>query len=481
MEDHNNSKEDNINIEIESDSLETQLEEDKKSKSNEKPKKEHRSKVGAIICLLVGILLGAGILYGVNLFMKKDEPKTSETASNSCTTIDGVDCGFERVSAVLLNENDLALKFLKMHNEKQNIVYSPLSIRYALSMLREGAKGETKDQLDEVLGEITPKKYQNVENVLGLANALWVKEEEKDIIHSEYKDLLESKYGAEIKYDAFANPSNINNWISDKTFGMLHDTIDEIDSETYMYLINALAIDMEWENKFEVEDTDGMPFYESGTYENIEGDYEVTMMNMYVGRDSFAYNFAEKATVLAMDLKEYGDTTLQFVAIMPVGGLNEFTENTTVSELDVLLNGLRKPGNKNSDVRYSFSLHIPKFKIEDGGLENFTDDLKGVGLADIFDKKSDFSGITDDEEFMVEEAIHDVLFDFSEEGIKAAAVTVLAGGRGAAAPTTSVESVSVMINKPFMFLVRDKNSGDIWFIGNMYQPNKWADDQALYQ
>jgi serpin B len=38
-----------------------------------------------------------------------------------------------------------------------------------------------------------------------------------------------------------------------------------------------------------------------------------------------------------------------------------------------------------------------------------------------------------------------------------------------------------MINKPFMFLVRDKNSGDIWFIGNMYQPNKWADDQALYQ
>ena len=140
------------------------------------------------------------------------------------------------------NVTDLDLKFLKLDNSKENKIYSPLSIKYALAMLRDGTSGETKQQIENVLGETTLPKYKNNNN-LSFANAMFVKKSFQNNVNSDYINTIKTNYNSELVYDLTAK--GINSWISKNTFNLLKDVIED-DYTADFVLINALAIDMEW-------------------------------------------------------------------------------------------------------------------------------------------------------------------------------------------------------------------------------------------
>jgi len=115
-------------------------------------------------------------------------------------------------------------------------------------MLEDGSAGNTLTQISNITGNYEATKYTNSKN-MSFANAIFIRDTYKENINESYISLLTQKYNAELKYDTFTSPNTINSWVKDKTLGLIDNLLDDL-SETDLVLINALAIDMDWEEKF---------------------------------------------------------------------------------------------------------------------------------------------------------------------------------------------------------------------------------------
>ena len=91
---------------------------------------------------------------------------------------------------------------------------------------------------------------------------------------------------------------------------------------------------------------------------------------------------------------------------------------------------------------------------------------------------ADLSGISKNHLF-ISDAIHKAKIEFGEKGMKAAAVTVFYARENAA--MEQPEPIEISFDKPFMYLVREKNTNDIWFVGTVYKPNLWENDKSQYE
>lgn len=368
-------------------------------------------------------------------------------------------------------EFDLSMKFLKLENNKKNMIFSPLSIKYALKILNEGSVGNTKVQIENVLGKQNVTKYSNTSQVMSLANGVYIRDTFYKEVKEDYIKTLNEKYNAEINYDSFNNANNINNWIEEKTLGIIKNMLrDETvqNPDNKMILINALAIDMEWEDSFDSKSTKGADFYmEDGSTINA------TTMYLKTYSDSISYYKNRDITALTMNLKSYYDTQLEFVAIMPDENLSDYIENFSTDKLDNII----EKSTLASKTRNGVYILIPRFSM-DYNLE-LKNDLIELGITDAFDEKlADFSMISD-RNLYVSDALHKANIDFTEKGIKAAATTVIY--MTCEASIMEAKPVEININKPFLYVIRDKNTGEIWFLGTVYEPNSWEDDKINYQ
>lgn len=206
---------------------------------------ENHKRYKIYIAIFVVTTIVAGVLavyFGIKSNTKEVTDKVETVANDKSSTSE---------TKELKELTNFNYAFLKLENEKQNKIYSPLSIRYALNMLKEGTTGESKLQISKVIGEPSKEvaKYTSSNN-MSFANALFVRDTFKENVKQSYIDTLKSKYAAEINYDPFTTPENINNWISSKTFNLINNLLGEIKSEDNFFLVNALGIDMEWENQF---------------------------------------------------------------------------------------------------------------------------------------------------------------------------------------------------------------------------------------
>ena len=287
--------------------------------------KELKIKLKTAIILIVILLIAVVAIFA--LIINKEEQITSKGGSS----IVGNESDKQQVV-----QSDFSMKFLKLENDKQNMIYSPLSIKYALKMLNEGANGNTKTQIENVIGELDLTKYNNIDKVLSLANGVYIRDTYAKYVKEDYKKILTEKYNAEINYDSFNNANNINSWIENKTLGiiknMLRDeTVQNPDNE--MILVNALAIDMEWEDSFDSKDTRGADFYlEDGSSMNA------TTMHLETSSDSVSYYKDKGITALTMDLKEYDDTQLEFMTIMPDTDLTNYVDTLTSEKINEITN-----------------------------------------------------------------------------------------------------------------------------------------------
>ncbi len=363
---------------------------------------------------------------------------------------------------------DFSLNFLKLNNNKENVIYSPLSIKYALYMLSEGTNGNTKVQIDELLKDEKITKYDNIENVLSLANSIFIRDTYANNVKLDFKNNLINKYNAEVILDPFVDANNINNWIDKKTMGIIKNMVkDDTVVNSELILINALAIDMKWTKEFAPENTGGRTFY---LEDNDE--YNATFMGMNTSSDSFSYYKDEDVTLLSMDLEKYNDMQFEFIALMPNDKLSDYIKYFSKDKL----NKIMKKTTLASDTKDGLEINIPKFSVEYN--LPLKDNLNDLGVIDAFDPNlADLSNISDTGLY-VTDAIHKADIEFSEEGIKAAAVTVIPTFDGA---ILQEEVIPITINKPFMYVISDKETEEIWFVGTIYKPNSWDDDKVNYQ
>lgn len=370
-------------------------------------------------------------------------------------------------------DTEFSFKFLKMENKKENIVYSPLSIKYALQMLNEGAKGNTKTQIENVIGNTNLVKYDNRNNILSLANALYIRDTYSQYVKDEYKNKLLNNYNAEIKYDTFKNADNINNWIENKTFGQIKNMLrDDIvtNPNNKMFLINALAIDMEWKEAFAGKDTHRATFYLDNGKE-----MDATMMNQETKSEDISYYKDNKITAISMDLKQYENEQMEFIAIMPNDSLSNYVENFEVDTLKHITENLTLA----SETKNGLDISVPRFSFD--YKLNLEEDLQTLGITNAFNPDlADFSNMSNKNPLWVGGALHKANIDFTEKGVKAAAVTVIYMEAGMVLADEE-SPIEIKMNRPFMYLIRDKKTGEIWFVGTVYEPNSWENDKADYK
>jgi len=374
--------------------------------------------------------------------------------------------------------NDFDFSFLKLENQKKNMLYSPLSIKYALNMLQEGANNNTYTEINKVIGNESLPKYTGIDKNLSFANGVFIKDIFYDHVLPEYINTLKEKYEAEVITDEFKNADNINKWIEDKTLGIIKKMVEDKtvqDKFCAMLLINALAIDMQWNNEFSYKSTSGEKFY--------KGDGEIitatTMSKRKVRDNGISYYLDDDLTVLTMDLKKYKDQQLEFMAIMPKNNLSGFVDNVTKEQINKIDENLIL----SSQTEYGLNIDIPKFKFN--YKLKLKNDLKKLGITDSFiPNVADFSKMavaySSDEELYVYDALHKADIEFTEDGVKAAAVTVIIMNLAGSARPVPSYPIDIIINKPFMFIIRDKVTKDIWFTGTVYEPNLWENDKDLY-
>ena len=376
-----------------------------------------------IILIILGIILGSIYIS----FDAKKEDKIRENKKSSDNSI---------------------YEYLRLEYDDENIIYSPLSIRTAFAMLKEGAKGETKEELDKLFSGYKVNKYVTSKKI-SFANSIFINENYKSEIKKEYVDTLKEKYNSEVLYDTFASPDNINNWIKEKTFNLIEKLLDEdsVDSETALVLVNALALDIKWKQSFRKGDT----------YEDIftlkDGTTTKTPMmhNIYSSKVA-SYLKNDKLEAVRLDIERIDDVNLELLAIMP-NDIDEYVKNLSKKKIDAISSKL-----VNASDKTKLKLAFPKFKF-DYELK-LVEDLKELGVTKIFEPTADLGGIGSN--LYVSSAHHKATIDLSEEGVKAAASTAVVVSKNS---IDDDKYVTIDFNKPFIFIIRDKKTEDIWFVG----------------
>jgi serpin B len=363
-----------------------------------------------------------------------------------------------------------------------NILVSPLSISLALAMPYTGAAGNTASQMAETLGfaldqaDLGPAFRDLVDDLvsrgtaeeneddgvsaraLDIANALWG--EETYPFDRDFIDQLDDDFGAGLELVSFkddpeAARNDINDWVEDHTEGRIEDIVPEgaITTDTRLVLANAIWFYGAWAATFEPDNT------EVDAFTLLNGD-TVDVPFMYQ-RENF--NLVQADDYLAIDLPYQGSGFTCTILLPAVGTFETFEESLDPALLDETIAMFAS-----TDVQ----LYLPKFSFEfDAGLADL---LRSLGMTDAFDGNlADFSGMIGDPDadpLFISDVLHKAFIALDEDGTEAAAATVVIM-EGASAVEDEPEPVEVRIDRPFVFAIRDAETGTIIFLGRVLDPS----------
>ena len=357
--------------------------------------------------------------------------------------------------------------------EAQNVFFSPYSISTALAMTYAGARGNTEKEMAETLRftlsqkrlhpafaqvEVSLNKTQESGNVkLSVANSLWPDETYK--FRDDYMALILKNYGVSItpmNYEQ--NPGGscetINAWVADKTQGKIKNLFQasDITDMTRLVLVNAIYFKGNWASQFKTEKTKNAPFHLS-----LEKSIQVPMMNQ-------AENF-NHADLEFFDMLElpYTGGELSMLVMLP-----KTHENFAQLEINFSTENLQlwKERLKNKKVAVS----LPKFKTT--CRFSLPETLKTMGMVDAFNfRTADFTGMDEKDGLYIGAAIHKAFVDVNEEGTEAAAATGVSMWERGISPSP----VIFRVDRPFLFLIQDNQTGSILFMGRVNDPTKTGD------
>ena len=198
------------------------------------------------------------------------------------------------------------------------------------------------------------------------------------------------------------------------------------------------------------------------------------------GKEQYSTDFLvhedKSVRVFAKDLQEYDGMTLQYVGVMPKNvELDEYVENINSTGLNSIINQLKEVKIDSFEDGYVTRIRgfIPFFKFEDE--LKLVNDLQKLGIKDVFTDKADLSNMVEGKA-TINKAVHKANIEFSNDGIKASAVTSFGGAGAASGPffehlfKVPVKDIDITFDKPYMYIIRDKVSGEVWFTGTVYEP-----------
>ncbi len=342
-----------------------------------------------------------------------------------------------------------ALSFFKTANSLtphgENVIVSPYSAGVALSMLEVGADGETRTEFDTALNG-TFYKSEDLGGGDGMtvksANSIWISDDFS--VRNNYVEALGNDFDAYIGNRDFSDPvtvREINNWCSENTNGKITEIVDQLSPDMVMVLVNALYFNAPWQREFNPDLTHDDVFH------GLDGDVTVPMMFK-----KSVYEYAEFQGFQIAALP-YGDGKYSMYLVLPpsemsvdsaIPYLGEGIFNTAVSMLS----------------QKEISLTMPKFKTSASMILNET--LERMGVKSAFTSDADFSNVTSSSRIQLDVVKQKCYIDVNEKGTEAAAVT------SAQVRMTSLRPETFMtVDRPFMFMIADREAGNVLFIGKI--------------
>ena len=362
------------------------------------------------------------------------------------------------------NNNSFAFSLYNKTMGMNSRVVSPLSVTYLMSMLANGADGETQQQILATLGwageGIQQPSLQDINDysrmliektarldkavTVEIANYVAVNKEFK--LNSKFQKSVERDYRAGVESLNFTSPStlkHINDWCNDRTHGMIPSIINELDPDAVSYLMNAIYFNGTWKDKFSKEETKQEMF--RGYTRDIQ---YVDMMHRHG-----EYFYADGDGYSAVSIP-YGNGAFRMTVILP-------TEGSFLRDVMASMDGGKFQALQRSMEKCNVDLKIPRFTTEVDLPLN--DIISALGAPLIFSSQADFSQFARGD-FYVSKMFQKAKIEVSEEGTKAAAVTAAIMMMSAVRPEKK-RNVVFHADSPFAYIISENSTGSIYFMG----------------
>ena len=351
-------------------------------------------------------------------------------------------------------------------DKEENILLSPFSVSQALGMTWNGASGHTLNEMGDVLQypdedpETVNQSNQAIREAIvnsdskvdiHIANSIWYRQDYS--VSQDFLSTNQKYYDAEIEGLDFSRSEvckqTINTWVSDKTKGLIPDIVDNVSGDHVMFLINAIYFKGQWTYRFDKQATQDQPFY-------LEGGNTLEVPTMTVETDLLV-NETDLCMAVAIP---YGNSHFEMIVLLPAQGESLASINDIFDEKvwQDLMNGMQKKG---------LNLYLPKFRFKYE--KTLNENLSAMGMPTAFTDYADFGRMNADNipNLKINKVKHKSFIEVNEEGTEAAAVTSVE------VVYTSIDPNSLpefRVNHPFAFVIREKDTGAILFMGQVYNP-----------
>ena len=365
------------------------------------------------------------------------------------------------------SSNDFGLELFRKvaETDEQNLMLSPLSASTALTMLLNGCAEDTYTQLQETLkypagmtiGDINEAYKSLVDQLLKadpkvtftLANAIFYRN--GFVVKPPFLATMADDYEATVEGLDFGAPgalTTINKWASDNTAGKIPEVLNEISVDAVMFIMNALYFKGDWSYQFDKSETLDRPFYPDGG-----SSVSVSTMSSEVGA-KVVFGSDYKAVEMP-----YGRTNFTMIVIVPEGTLAEFYPSLDSQEWNSISSGF-----DGTEEFGKLIVRMPKFKFS---YEKYLNDqLQAMGMIDAFMPfQANLSEISD-QSIYVSFVKQNTFVEVDEEGTEAAAVTTI----GIELTSMPPQPTQFIIDKPFVFAIRERTTNTLLFIGQIVNP-----------
>ena len=378
------------------------------------------------------------------------------------------------LAATVLGNTNFALDVMReVGRDDQNLFFSPQSITLALAMTMAGARGSTQTAFEKTLhlglfqsayhramndlDRQLESRGQNAKAADGspfqlrLTNQLFT--QKGGAFEPAFLDLLAEEYGASGRaLDFIGNPERergtINAWVASETEQRIPEVLAKgsVDASTRLVLVNAIYFNASWARHFQASRT------ADGVFHAPHVDRLVPLMHS----DKAANRYGQLDGIQVVELP-YDGGELSLVVVLPrVGELAAFEHALDAAKLQALLDALEdKP----------VELTMPSFLIK-GDSISLRGPLGRLGLEEAFGPSADLSGINTHEPLELSDVWHQAFVKVDESGTEAAAASAVGATAFSAAPTP----IPVVLDRPFLFLVRDNATGAVVFLGHLVSP-----------
>lgn len=361
--------------------------------------------------------------------------------------------------AAINNGNTFALNLFKSQIDMESKVLSPLSVSYLMGMLANGADGATQKEVLNTLGvgdlslQTLNESYRIMLNIaaskdasttINIANSIAV--DKRFALKDNFKAAVGNMFDADVENLDFASNStvdHINGWCSKQTNGMIPKIIDQLSPADVAVLMNAIYFDGTWTNTFDKNST---------KEENFRG-YTRDIKRVQMMHQSDKFQYMSNDTFEAVELP-YGNRTYTMTVLLPKNGVS----------IEEMMNSLdaQKIGSLYKDMSECIvDLKLPKFTTSTETTLN--DAISKLGAPSIFTSAANFKNMSDANVF-ISKMLQKAKIEVSEEGTKAAAVTIGMVAMTALNPNEP-RHVNFHANRPFVYLITERQTGAIFFIG----------------